>query len=136
MTFLAKMEYICLNRKIYQKAPMASETAIGCIRPGAGASERERNEAGTEHSPRGDFLFVREAARAGAGIALMDSLFAEKDVVDGRLVCLLPRYSVKASGLYLVYPATRHVPRKVTAFRDLLLEVIQARTASRRGKGG
>jgi len=83
-----------------------------------------------------DFLFVREAARAGAGIALMDSLFAEKDVVDGRLVCLLPRYSVKASGLYLVYPATRHVPRKVTAFRDLLLEVIQVRTASRRGNSG
>jgi DNA-binding transcriptional LysR family regulator len=61
----------------------------------------------------------------------MDSLFTEKDVADGRLVCLLPRYRVNASGLYLVYPSTRHLPRKVAAFRDLLLEAIKTRTASR-----
>jgi len=86
--------------------------------------------------PRGpivadDFLFVREAARAGSGIALIETLFAEKDVADGRLVSVFPRHRVNAGGLYLVYPASRHLPRKVAAFRDLVVEVVKARTASR-----
>jgi DNA-binding transcriptional LysR family regulator len=84
-------------------------------------------------TPRGrlvadDFLYVREAVCAGAGVGLMDSLYAAKDVAEGRLVNLFPRHCVRAGGLYLVYPTTPHVPRKVTAFRDLLLEVLEART--------
>jgi DNA-binding transcriptional LysR family regulator len=75
-----------------------------------------------------DFLFVREAARAGAGVALIDSLFAAKDVAEGRLVSLLPRYSVSTAGLFIVYPASRHLPLKVSAFRDMLLETVKART--------
>ncbi|HKP59690.1 MAG TPA: LysR family transcriptional regulator [Polyangiales bacterium] len=83
--------------------------------------------------PRGrivgdDFLFVSEAARAGAGIALLDPLYTERDVAEGRLVRLLPRYRLKrGGGLYLIYPATRHVPRAVTAFRDFMLEVAAQR---------
>jgi DNA-binding transcriptional LysR family regulator len=82
--------------------------------------------------PRGrivtdDFLVVREAIRAGAGVGLLDALYAEKDVAEGRLVCVLPRYRLLASGLYLVYPAARHQPRKVTAFRDFVLEWFNAR---------
>jgi len=73
-----------------------------------------------------DFMFVREAVRAGAGVAVMDSLFAAKDVAEGRLVSLLPRHTVSAGALYLVYPTTRHLPRKVIAFRDMLLEVIKS----------
>lgn len=81
-----------------------------------------------------DFLFVREAARAGAGIALLDALYTEKDVAEGRLVRLLPRYSLRGGGgLYLVYPATRHPPRKLTVFRDFLLETMKARLAGRAG---
>jgi DNA-binding transcriptional LysR family regulator len=78
--------------------------------------------------PRGrivadDFLYVREAARAGAGIALLDALFTERDLADGTLVRVLPRYSLRGSGgLYLVHPATRHLPRKVAMFRDFLIE--------------
>jgi DNA-binding transcriptional LysR family regulator len=29
-------------------------------------------------------------------------------------------------GLYLLYPASRHPPRKVTAFRDFALEAVRA----------
>jgi DNA-binding transcriptional LysR family regulator len=81
--------------------------------------------------PRGrivadDFLFVREAA--GAGVAVMASLFAAKDVAEGRLVSLFPRHLVNAGGLYLSYPTTRHLPRKVTAFRNMLVEVMEARS--------
>jgi hypothetical protein len=31
------------------------------------------------------------------------------------------------AGLYVVSPAVRHVPAKVTAFRDLVLELLHAR---------
>lgn len=79
-----------------------------------------------------DFLFVREAARAGAGVALLDALYTEKDLAEGRLVRLLPRHSLRGpGGLYLVYPATRHLPRKVTVFRDFLLETMKARLSGR-----
>ena len=83
--------------------------------------------------PRGrivadDFLFVREATRSGAGIALLDSLYAQKDVAEGRLVHVLPRHRVEAGGLYLVYPATRHLPRKVSVFRDFLLDFMRELT--------
>jgi DNA-binding transcriptional LysR family regulator len=48
-------------------------------------------------------------------------------VAAGRLVRVLPRYERPSSTLFLVTPAARHVPRKVTAFRDLLLEQLGAR---------
>jgi len=73
-----------------------------------------------------DFLFVREVVRAGSGIGLLPSFLARTDVVAGALVRVLPRYSAAQSVLYLIHPAARHVPGKVTAFRDFLLEVLAA----------
>ena len=36
----------------------------------------------------------------------------------GQLVRVLPRYSERAATLYLLYPRTQHVPRKVTALAN------------------
>jgi DNA-binding transcriptional LysR family regulator len=38
-----------------------------------------------------------------------------------------PRYHRLAGHLYVVSPSVRHVPAKVTAFRDLVLELLRAR---------
>ena len=46
---------------------------------------------------------------------------------DGTLVRVLPRYEREAGALHIVTPASRHQPRKVTAFRDLVLELLRAR---------
>jgi DNA-binding transcriptional LysR family regulator len=74
-----------------------------------------------------DLLFVRDAVRAGAGIALLPTFLAEPDVVAGGLVRIVPRFERPAGHLHIVTPAAKHVPRKVTAFRDLVLELLKSR---------
>ncbi|HET9554657.1 MAG TPA: LysR substrate-binding domain-containing protein [Anaeromyxobacteraceae bacterium] len=74
-----------------------------------------------------DLLFVRDAVRAGAGLGLLPAFVAEPDVAAGTLVRVVPRYERTAGTLHIVTPAARHVARKVTAFRDLVLEHLEAR---------
>ncbi len=74
-----------------------------------------------------DLLFVRDAVRAGAGIGLLPTLTVGADVVAGRLVRILPRFERPAGHLHIVTPAAKHVPQKVSAFRDLVLELLRAR---------
>jgi DNA-binding transcriptional LysR family regulator len=83
-----------------------------------------------------DMFFVREAVRAGAGLGLLPSFLAQEDVETGRLVRVLPRFSDPVSTLYLAYPRTQHVPRKVEAFRDLLLEYVAQRPLALRPQLG
>jgi DNA-binding transcriptional LysR family regulator len=73
-----------------------------------------------------DLLFVRDAVRAGAGLGLLPTFVAEPDLAAGTLVRVLPRYERRAGHLHIVTPAAKHVPRKVTAFRDLVLDVLKA----------
>jgi DNA-binding transcriptional LysR family regulator len=69
-----------------------------------------------------DFSFVRAALRAGAGIGQLPAFMTTEDVAEGRLVRVLPGFGRSGGALYVVYPAARHVPRKVKAFRDFVLE--------------
>jgi DNA-binding transcriptional LysR family regulator len=73
-----------------------------------------------------DLMFVRELARDGAGIGLLSHLIAAPYVRDGLLeevpVAELPR---RRADLYLVYPSSGQVARKVAAFRDFLLECVK-----------
>ena len=69
----------------------------------------------------GDFGFVRASLRAGAGIGPQPTFYAQEDVALGHLVNVIPDWSEVPASLYFVYPATRHLPRKVAALRDLLV---------------
>lgn len=87
--------------------------------------------SGVTIAPRGrvscdDLVFLRETLRAGAGIGMLPAFVAEADVAAGALVRILPRHERRVGHLYAVSPASRHLPRKVTAFRDVLLEVLKA----------
>jgi DNA-binding transcriptional LysR family regulator len=70
-----------------------------------------------------DFLLVRDLVRDGAGVGWLPSFVAEPYVRDGTLeaVSLADRPRGDAAFL-LLYPSSGQVPRKVTAFRDFLLE--------------
>jgi DNA-binding transcriptional LysR family regulator len=85
-----------------------------------------------------DFAFVREAVRAGAGVGLLPSFLVRDELASGALVRILPRYAAPQATLYLVHPAARHVPSKVIAFRDFVVERLAtpsfaARTDDRSG---
>ena len=69
-----------------------------------------------------DFSFVRSVVRSGAGIGGFPAFIAARDVTEGHLVRILPAWSRTAGTLYIVYPASPHLPKKVTAFRDFVVE--------------
>jgi len=95
------------------------------LRPGRGDQP-----AGRQRIVCDDLLFVRDALRAGAGIGLLPAFVAEPDLAAGTLAPVLPRLERNAGHLHLVTPGARHVPPKVTAFREVLLEVLRARPAT------
>jgi DNA-binding transcriptional LysR family regulator len=69
-----------------------------------------------------DFLFLREVAAAGAGIATLPSFIAQPHVDSGELVRVLPSVKISVGGLILLYSSERPLARKVAAFRDFMVE--------------
>ena len=70
-----------------------------------------------------DLMFACRAIECGMGIGLLPTFLGQREVAVGRLVRVLPRWSSDSQfGLFYVYPAGQHVPRKVTAFRDFLVQ--------------
>jgi DNA-binding transcriptional LysR family regulator len=79
--------------------------------------------------PRGrvagdDMLFVLRAAREGLGLGFLPTFLTEADVAAGSLVRVLPRWASKAGTLWFVTPSARQQPKKVTAFRHVVLETL------------
>ncbi|WP_338867308.1 LysR family transcriptional regulator [Myxococcus stipitatus] len=74
-----------------------------------------------------DMFFMRETLRLGAGVGFLPTLIAEAEVAEGRLVAVLPKWSMPAGSVWFVSTAGRHMPRKVAAFRDFLMESLKQR---------
>jgi DNA-binding transcriptional LysR family regulator len=74
-----------------------------------------------------DMFFVREALRLGGGIGALPSFLAADDLARGLLTRVLPQFVANTGTIYLVHPPGRHVPARVTAFRELVLEVLRQR---------
>lgn len=70
-----------------------------------------------------DFLLIRNLARDGGGVGLLPVLVALPLVREGLLeeVPLVDQPAMQGS-LFVVYPSSGQVSRKVTAFRDFLVE--------------
>lgn len=71
-----------------------------------------------------DLGMVRELVRAGVGIGLVP-LLLEPGCIESGGRRVLPEHIVGGSSIYVVYPGSRHVPPKVAAFRDHLVEAYQ-----------
>jgi len=67
--------------------------------------------------------FIRRAALAGLGIALLPEAFARADFAAGRLSPVLTDYATAGQGLYALYPSGRHLSAAVRAFLDLVIEM-------------
>ena len=74
-----------------------------------------------------DMFFARQVLRLGAGVGALPAFVAADDLTQGTLVRVLPSFAVQTGAIYFVHPGGRHVPPRVTAFRDLLLEVLRQR---------
>jgi len=62
------------------------------------------------------------AALAGVGIALLTRVTVQADLLAGRLVQVLPHYNGGQRRYYAVYPHAQHLPAKVRAFVDFMVE--------------
>ena len=65
-------------------------------------------------------LAVREAVCQGAGLSVLPDYLIADDLASGRLVRVLPQWSLPSGGIHAVFPAARFRPPKVRAFVDLL----------------
>jgi DNA-binding transcriptional LysR family regulator len=86
------------------------------------------NAAGEEEtvSPRGQLRVTNvdaliPMALSGLGIAELPEFVAAEYLADGRLESLLPDWSVKSGGLYLVTPSARARPAKIEALAEFLV---------------
>lgn len=60
----------------------------------------------------------------GAGISTLEEITALAAIKSGKLVQLLPDWSLPTGGIYAVLPPGRHVPARVRAFIDFYREFI------------
>lgn len=65
---------------------------------------------------------IRDMAVAGLGLASLPAFLAAEPLRQGALVLAMPAAVQEPYTISAVYPATRHVPDKVRAFIDHLLE--------------
>ena len=98
------------------------------FRAADGAIERVRVH-GNFRSDNGDALF--ELLLGGLGIAYAADFLALPHLAAGRLVPLLADHAVdERTAIHAVYPQRRHLPAKVRAFIDFLVERLQPGTAA------
>jgi DNA-binding transcriptional LysR family regulator len=69
-----------------------------------------------------DFLFVRSAVLAGAGIGFLPDIVVAADLQAERLVRVLPRYAARGSSLYFLHVAAANVSTRIVAFREFVVE--------------
>lgn len=74
-----------------------------------------------------DLLVALGMTRAGVGLSVLPAHLAHEDVLAGRLVRVMPQWKLNYGSLFFVHPPAQHVPRKVTALLNYLVEVISHR---------
>ncbi|MFS4583204.1 LysR substrate-binding domain-containing protein [Phaeobacter sp. C3_T13_0] len=67
---------------------------------------------------------LRDAILGGLGIGRLPSFIAGPDIASGRLIRVLPDYDMPSQTLYAIYPKRLHLPTKVRAFIDFIVEHI------------
>jgi len=81
----------------------------------------------TGHVVADDVTFILASVVQGAGIGVLPVFYADPAVAAGELVRVLPRWNIHSGDLWLVTPAGRRQPRKVTAFVEFFIEALKAR---------
>jgi DNA-binding transcriptional LysR family regulator len=88
---------------------------------------------GAVHANSGDLNSA--LAACGAGIAFEPDFIVGEDVRAGRLVALLPDYSVPPAPIYAVYPTRKHLSAKVRLFVGYLVERFAGGKVASRQRG-
>lgn len=132
-----------LARRASPAAPQdLHEHACICTRYPGGALYPwvfRRGEEQVEIIPAGPLLFdnytlMIAAARAGAGIAWINSAAVADDLADGSLVEVLGDWSLREPPLQLYYPSRRQLPAAMQALVAMLRETYRVTPAQGQGQ--
>lgn len=75
-----------------------------------------------------EYGFVKDAVKNGAGIACIPWVLVTPDLREGSLVRVLSPWCTSGGQIHLVYPSARHLPRRVSVFRDFVLNWVKQET--------
>lgn len=78
-----------------------------------------------------DFAVLAELARGGAGVALLPTFVAARDVASGALVRVARDTVFSSAPMYVVSRPERPLPRRIALLRDHLVETLSVRDARR-----
>jgi DNA-binding transcriptional LysR family regulator len=70
---------------------------------------------------------VHAAVLAGGGLSVLPDFLAATDLATGRLIHVLPQWTLPDGGIHVVFPAARFRPTRVRAFVDLLTQMERQR---------
>jgi DNA-binding transcriptional LysR family regulator len=73
---------------------------------------------------------VREAVRAGLGVAVLPDWLIRDDLHSGRLVRVLPQWNAKDLPIHVVYAGQRLLPTRVSTFIDFAVSYMTEELAS------
>jgi len=71
-----------------------------------------------------DLSFVRKAVLASCGIGMLPTFLCARAELTGKLVRVLPEWSLTGAVLHVAYPSTRFVPQRVVMLREYLLAAL------------
>lgn len=71
-----------------------------------------------------DMSFVRKAVLVGCGVGMLPRFLCARAEVTGRLVRVLPEWSLHGAVLHVAYPSNRFVPQRVVVLREYLLAAL------------
>lgn len=74
------------------------------------------------HFSTNETTVLLHASLAGGGISLQPTYLANDYIATGRLVALLPEWSVPELAINALYPSRRHLPITLRAFLDFLVK--------------
>ena len=117
-TPLDLQEHNCLHYPRSQDSPAWTFEAIESAKRGERVTVPVSGNFAANNSEA-----LREAALAGAGIALMPDFSAQAALAQGKLMRVLPEWKAVgafAETIYAIRPYTPHVPRAVAALVDAL----------------
>lgn len=76
---------------------------------------------GTSHFESNSSTAIRSMTLSSLGVSVLPGWVVEDDIASGRLVRLLPAYTLPSQSINVVFPNTAHLPHKSRAFIDFLL---------------
>ncbi|MBV4485320.1 LysR family transcriptional regulator [Pseudomonas sp. SWRI153] len=77
--------------------------------------------SGSRHFESNSSTAIRSMTLSSLGVSVLPAWMVEDDIATGRLLRVLPDYSLPSQPISLVFPDTPHLPHKSRAFIDFLL---------------